>query len=140
MLGLRLNSFIRICIVIFTLAIGVILFFASLANVNLSYTKRNFIYYYAFTFDEIKNVPLISNDYIIYYDSPDGNNTMTNEIIFSNVKLSRLTELIKYTENMGFIKYYDKYWKDERWRKDNTIINIKQNDTERTILFVVEKN
>ncbi|WP_241538309.1 hypothetical protein [Xenorhabdus sp. KK7.4] len=65
---------------------------------------------------------------------------MTNEIIFSNVNLSSLTELIKYTENMGFIKYYDKYWKDERWHKGNTIISIKQNDTERTILFLVEKN
>ncbi|MDR0218790.1 MAG: hypothetical protein LBI71_07905 [Enterobacteriaceae bacterium] len=122
------------------LVIAIILFFASLANVNLSYTKRNFIYYYAFTFNEIKDIPLISDDYIIYYDSPDGNDTMTNEIVFSNVKLNRIPELIKYTENMGFIKYYDSYWKDERWHKDNTIISIKQNDTDRTILFLVEKN
>ncbi|CDL83879.1 hypothetical protein ID852_17490 [Xenorhabdus sp. 42] len=140
MLGLRLSNFIRICIVIFSLIIGIIFFIASLANVNVSYTKRNFIYYYMFTFNEIKNAPLISSDYIIYYDSPDGNNTMTNEITFSNVKSNRLVELIEYTENMGFKKYFDKYWGDERWRKDGTTISIKQNDTDRTILFLVEKN
>ncbi|WP_255523029.1 hypothetical protein [Xenorhabdus sp. PB62.4] len=135
-----MSKSIRICIAISILTIGVIFLIASLANVNLSYTKRNFIYYYAFTFDEIKNVPFISNDYIIYYDSPDGSNTMTNEIVFSNVKLSRLTELIEYTENMGFKKYFDKHWGDERWHKDDTIISIQQNDTESTILFLVEKN
>ncbi|WP_244431818.1 hypothetical protein [Xenorhabdus szentirmaii] len=65
---------------------------------------------------------------------------MTNEITFSNVKSNRLVELIEYTENMGFKKYFDKYWGDERWRKDGTTISIKQNDTDRTILFLVEKN
>ncbi|WP_240042329.1 hypothetical protein [Photorhabdus khanii] len=112
----------------------------SLANVNLSYTKENFIYYNMFTFDEIKNIPLISNDYIIYYDSPDGTPTMTNKIVFSNVNLNNKSELIKYVENMGFEKYFDEYWRDEYWRKDNVLINIKQNDTKRTILFLVEKN
>ncbi|WP_244590615.1 hypothetical protein [Xenorhabdus mauleonii] len=135
-----MSNFIRIGVVISALIIGVIFFIASLANVNLSYTKRNFIYYHAFTFDEIKNVPLISNDYIIHYDSPDGNNTMMNEIVFSNVNLNNLTKLIEYTESMGFKKYFDKYWGEDRWCKNDTTISIKQNDTEHTILFLVEKN
>ncbi|WP_249043103.1 hypothetical protein [Xenorhabdus doucetiae] len=111
----------------------------SLANVNLSYTKKNFIYYNMFTFDEIKHIPLISNNYIIYYDSPDGTSTMTNDIVFSNVDLDSETELIKYVENMGFEKYYDQYWGDERWQKNDVIITIKQDGTKRTILFSVEK-
>ncbi len=36
---------------------------------------------------------------------------------------------------MGFEKYFDEYWSDEYWRKDNVLINIKQNDTKRTVLF-----
>ncbi|MDX7999042.1 hypothetical protein FE394_07480 [Xenorhabdus sp. Reich] len=140
MLGFRLNNFIRICIVISVLIVCVLFFIASLANVNLSYTKRNFIYYHALTFDEIKGIPLISDDYIIYYDSPDGSQTMTNEIVFSNVNLSRKKELIEYVESMGFKKYFDKYWNEERWGKDNVRISIKQNDTKRIILFLVEIN
>ncbi|WP_246550893.1 hypothetical protein [Photorhabdus caribbeanensis] len=112
----------------------------SLANVNLSYTKENFIYYNMFTFDEIKSIPLISNDYVIYYDSPDGTSTIINKIVFSNVNLNSKSELIKYVESMGFEKYFDEYWHDEYWRKDNVLINIKQNDMKRTVLFLVEKS
>ncbi|MGV8004652.1 hypothetical protein QPK14_21990 [Photorhabdus temperata subsp. temperata] len=140
MLGFRLSSFIRIIVVIAILIGCVLIFTMSLANINLSYTKKNFIYYNIFTFDEIKNIPLISNDYIIYYDSPDGTPTMTNKIAFSNVNLNNKSELIKYVESLGFEKYFDEYWRDEYWRKDNVLINIKQNDTKRTILILVEKN
>ncbi|CCW29681.1 conserved exported hypothetical protein [Xenorhabdus nematophila F1] len=139
MLGLRLSSFIKIIFFIFILIGCVLIFLMSLVNVNLSYTKNNFIYYNMFTFDEIKNFPLISKDYIIHYDSPDGTATMTNDIVFSNVDSDRKNELIKYVESMGFKKYFDKYWGDERWCKDGVIINIKQSDTENTILFLVEK-
>ncbi|WP_238591515.1 MULTISPECIES: hypothetical protein [Photorhabdus] len=135
MLGFRLSRFIRIVVVIAILIGCVLIFTMSLANVNLSYTKKNFIYYNMFTFDEIKNIPLISKDYIIYYDSPDGTPTMTNKIVFSNVNLNNKSELIKYVESMGFEKYFDEYW-----RKDNVLINIKQNNIKRTILFLVEKN
>ncbi|CDG17581.1 hypothetical protein [Xenorhabdus doucetiae] len=137
--GLRLSSFIRILVFISIFIGCVVIFFMSLANVNLSYTKKNFIYYNMFTFDEIKHIPLISNNYIIYYDSPDGTSTMTNDIVFSNVDLDSETELIKYVENMGFEKYYDQYWGDERWQKNDVIITIKQDGTKRTILFSVEK-
>ncbi|PQQ28321.1 hypothetical protein C6H64_14760 [Photorhabdus luminescens] len=140
MLGFRLSSFIRMIVVISVLIGCALVFIMSLANVNLSYTKENFIYYNMFTFDEIKNIPLISNDYVIYYDSPDGTSTTINKIVFSNVNLNSKSELIKYVESMGFDKYFDEYWRDEYWRKDNVLINIKQNDTKRTILFLVEKN
>ncbi len=140
MLGFRLSSFIRMIVVISVLIGCALVFIMSLANVNLSYTKENFIYYNVFTFDEIKSIPLISNDYVIYYDSPDGTSTTINKIVFSNVNLNSKSELIKYVESMGFEKYFDEYWRDEYWRKDNVLINIKQNDTKQTVLFLVEKN
>ncbi|MBS9425443.1 hypothetical protein EAE90_17885 [Photorhabdus caribbeanensis] len=140
MLGFQLNSFIRIIVVISVLIGCALVFIMSLANVNLSYTKENFIYYNMFTFDEIKSIPLISNDYVIYYDSPDGTSTIINKIVFSNVNLNSKSELIKYVESMGFEKYFDEYWHDEYWRKDNVLINIKQNDMKRTVLFLVEKS
>ncbi|QXF33567.1 hypothetical protein CE143_10660 [Photorhabdus luminescens] len=140
MLGFRLSSFIRMIVVISVLIGCALVFIMSLANVNLSYTKENFIYYNMFTFDEIKSIPLISNDYVIYYDSPDGTSTTINKIVFSNVNLNSKSELIKYVESMGFEKYFDEYWRDEYWRKDNVLINIKQNDTKQTVLFLVEKN
>ncbi|WP_391529115.1 hypothetical protein [Photorhabdus akhurstii] len=140
MLGFRLSSFIRMIVVISVLIGCALVFIMSLANVNLSYTKENFIYYNMFTFDEIKSIPLISNDYVIYYDSPDGTSTIINKIVFSNVNLNSKSELIKYVESMGFEKYFDEYWRDEYWRKDNVLINIKQNDTKQTVLFLVEKS
>ncbi len=140
MLGFRLSSFIRMIVVISVLIGCALVFIMSLANVNLLYTKENFIYYNVFTFDEIKSIPLISNDYVIYYDSPDGTSTTINKIVFSNVNLNSKSELIKYVESMGFEKYFDEYWRDEYWRKDNVLINIKQNDTKQTVLFLVEKN
>ncbi|PHM27975.1 hypothetical protein [Xenorhabdus innexi] len=128
-------------IVVISIIIGcTIIFIGSFANVNLEYTKKNFIYYNLFTFDEIKNIPLISDNYIIYYNSPDGSSTMTNDIVFSNVNQDKKEELINYVENMGFQKYYDEYWGDERWRKGDVTINIKQNDNEHTILFLVEQS
>ncbi|KGM26280.1 hypothetical protein KS18_21650 [Photorhabdus luminescens] len=135
-----MSSFIRMIVVISVLIGCALVFIMSLANVNLLYTKENFIYYNVFTFDEIKSIPLISNDYVIYYDSPDGTSTTINKIVFSNVNLNSKSELIKYVESMGFEKYFDEYWRDEYWRKDNVLINIKQNDTKQTVLFLVEKN
>ncbi|WP_274714955.1 hypothetical protein [Xenorhabdus bovienii] len=65
---------------------------------------------------------------------------MTNDVVFSNVNLNRKTELIKYVEDMGFKKYFDEYWREESWKKDNVRISIQQNNTKRTILFLVEKS
>ncbi|MCP9267541.1 hypothetical protein M5U04_05380 [Xenorhabdus sp. XENO-1] len=144
MLKLVSNSFIRklffVFIPISIFLVSIFLFVMSLASVNFSYTKTNFIYYYLYTFNEIKNVPLISDDYIIYYSSPDGSDRMTNDVVFSNVNSNRKTELIKYVEDMGFKKYFDEYWREESWKKDNVRISIQQNNTKRTILFLVEKS
>ncbi|PHM42729.1 hypothetical protein Xszus_02473 [Xenorhabdus szentirmaii] len=78
--------------------------------------------------------------HLIYYDSPDGSITMTNTIVFSNVNVNRKKELIEYVESIGFKKYFDKYWNEEYWGKDNVRISIKQSDAERTIWFLVEIN
>ncbi|WP_099143412.1 hypothetical protein [Xenorhabdus kozodoii] len=107
------------------------------------YTKNDFIRYNLFTFDEVKNIPIISNNYIVSYDSPDGIKPMSNSILFSNVNLNRKVELINYIEKLGYIKDINAYWNtdgSESWHKGNVFIQIKQNDTDRTILFLVEKN
>ncbi|PHM49041.1 hypothetical protein [Xenorhabdus miraniensis] len=110
---------------------------------HFSYTKNDFIKYNLFTFDEVKNVPIISNDYVIYYDSPDGVKPMTNSVLFSNVNPNRKIKLISYIEKLGYIKDINAYWNtdgSESWSKGDLFIQIKQNDTDRTILFLVEKN
>ncbi|MGV7960575.1 hypothetical protein QPK13_05465 [Photorhabdus tasmaniensis] len=135
MLALKLNNFIKrtfiILVCLGVISIAPILF----VNVNLSYTKNDFIKYNIFTFDEIKGMPFISSDYIIYYDSPDGTKLMINEVVFFNVNPNRKIEIINYIENTGFLKNEDNYW-----NKGNVVIKIEQNDTEHTILFSVEKN
>ncbi|MBQ0423471.1 hypothetical protein, partial [Proteus mirabilis] len=77
---------------------------------HFSYTKHDFIRYNLFTFDEIKNAPIISSNYIIFYDSPDGVAPMTNSILFSNVNPNRKIELINYIENLGYVKDINAYW------------------------------
>ncbi|MCC8459420.1 hypothetical protein [Photorhabdus aegyptia] len=135
MLALKLNKFIKKIFIIF-ICLGVILIIPVLfVNINLSYTKNDFIKYNMFTFDEIKGMPFISSDYIIYYDSPDGTKPMINEVVFSNVNPNRKIELINYIENIGFMKNGGEYWS-----KGNIFIKIKQGDTDRTVLFSVEKN
>ncbi|MBS9425884.1 hypothetical protein EAE90_20225 [Photorhabdus caribbeanensis] len=130
-----MNNFIKKIFIIF-ICLGVILIIPVLfVNINLSYTKNDFIKYNMFTFDEIKGMPFISSDYIIYYDSPDGTKPMINEVVFSNVNPNRKIELINYIENIGFMKNGG-----EDWSKGNIFIKIKQGDTDRTVLFSVEKN
>ena len=51
--------------------------------------------------------------------------------------------MINYIENLGYVKDINAYWNtdgNESWRKDNLFIQIKQNNSEHTILFLVEKN
>ncbi|MFD0709266.1 hypothetical protein [Photorhabdus akhurstii] len=135
MLALKLNKFIKRIFIIF-ICLGVVLIIPVLfVNINLSYTKNDFIKYNMFTFDEIKGMPFISSDYIIYYDSPDGTKPMINEVVFSNFNPNRKIELISYIENIGFVKNGGEYWS-----KGNILIKIKQGDTDRTVLFSVEKN
>uniref|UniRef100_UPI0036D7D95A hypothetical protein n=1 Tax=Photorhabdus sp. RM322S TaxID=3342825 RepID=UPI0036D7D95A len=135
MLALKLNNFIKRTFIILV-CLGVISIIPILfVNVNFSYTKNDFIKYNMFTFDEIKVMPFISSDYVIYYDSPDGTKPMINEIVFFNVNPNRKIEIINYIENTGFLRK-----EDNDWHKGNILIKIKQNDTERTIMVSVEKN
>ncbi|CDH24463.1 hypothetical protein [Xenorhabdus bovienii] len=67
---------------------------------------------------------------------------MANSILFSNVNTNSKVELINYIEKLGYIKDINAYWntdESESWSKGNLFIQIKQNDTDRTILFLVEK-
>ncbi|CCW30716.1 conserved hypothetical protein [Xenorhabdus nematophila F1] len=143
MWGLNLNKIIKITfIALFFLGLTFTIPILFVDN-HFSYTKNDFIRYNLFTFDEVKNTPIISNDYIISYDSPDGIKPMTNSVLFSNVNLNRKVELINYIEKLGYIKDINAYWNtdgSESWNKGNVFIQIKQNDTDRTILFLVEKN
>ncbi|PWC12899.1 hypothetical protein B4923_09835 [Brenneria roseae subsp. americana] len=137
-----MNNFIKtIFIVVF---LGLVLTIPILfVNVSFSYTKSDYIKYNIFTFNEIKKMPFISDNYIIYYDSPDGTTPKTNRIIFSTVNLTRKSELVNYIESLGFQRYEDKIWsendKNEFWRKNDDIVNIIQNDAENTIYFSVQK-
>ncbi|MFC3395833.1 hypothetical protein [Brenneria rubrifaciens] len=113
-------------------------------NVDFSYTKNDYIKYNIFTFDEIKKMPFISDDYIIYYNSPDGTTPMTNSVVFSNANPSGKSELVNYIENLGFQRYEDKIWSEYNsnafWRRKDSVINITQNDTEYTVSFSVQKS
>lgn len=91
----------------------------------------------------MKSKTLLLFQAIIFYDSPDGVAPMTNSILFSNVNPNRKIELINYIENLGYVKDINAYWNtdgNESWRKDNLFIQIKQINSEHTILFLVEKN
>ncbi|MBG3036852.1 hypothetical protein GHV27_03025 [Proteus mirabilis] len=138
-----MNKLIKFIFIVLLL-VGLILSLPMLfVDNHFSYTKQDMIRYNLFTFDEIKNAPIISNNYIIFYDSPDGVAPMTNSILFSNVNPNRKIELINYIEKLGYVKDINAYWNtdgSESWSKGDLFIQIKQNDTEHTILFLVEKN
>ncbi|WP_262859570.1 MULTISPECIES: hypothetical protein [Enterobacterales] len=104
------------------------------------YTKLNIVYYYLYTFDEIKEMPIISSEYKINYEPVDGNSADFNDIIFFNVDAERNHELFDYIKQSGFSGEFDQYRKRERWVKDNTKIDIIINETEQTTSFLVEKN
>ncbi|HIH4848699.1 TPA: hypothetical protein ACYSAQ_002972 [Morganella morganii] len=104
------------------------------------YTKLNIVYYYLYTFDEIKKIPMISGEYEINYEPVDGNSAEFNDIIFFNVDTKRNHELFDYVKWSGFSGEFDQYRKRERWVKDNTKIDIIINEAEQTTSFLVEKN
>ncbi|MEQ4915668.1 hypothetical protein [Morganella morganii] len=104
------------------------------------YTKLNIVYYYLYTFDEIKEMPMISSDYKINYEPVDGNSAEFNDIVFFNVDTKRNHELFDYVKRSGFSEKFDQYRKREQWVKDSTKINIIINEAEQTTSFLVEKN
>lgn len=118
--GLILSKLIIFPLFIFFLFVTVIFLFL---RVNREYTKLNIVYYHLYTFDEIKEMPIISSDYKISYEPVDGNSGEFNDIIFFNVDAKRNHELFDYVKRSGFSGEFDQYRKRERWVKDNTKID-----------------
>ncbi|MEM8111609.1 hypothetical protein Q4S27_21075, partial [Morganella morganii subsp. sibonii] len=75
------------------------------------YTKLNIVYYHLYTFDEIKEMPIISSEYQINYEPVDGNSGEFNDIIFFNVDAKRNHELFDYVKRSGFSGEFDQYRK-----------------------------
>lgn len=135
--GLKLSKFIVLPLFIFLfLATAIFLFLPG----NREYTKINIVYYNLYTFDEVKNVPMLSDVYQITYDPVDGNSSEFNDIIFFNVNADENKKLFEYVESIGFSKQFDTDKMKERWVKDNIIINIIINESEKTTSFFVEKD
>lgn len=135
--GLKLSRLIIFLLLVFSFFVTVIFLFLP---GNREYTRLNIVYYYLYTFDEIKKIPMISGEYEINYEPVDGNSAEFNDIVFFNVDTKRNHELFDYVKRSGFSEKFDQYRKRERWVKDNTKIDIIINEAEQTTSFLVEKN
>ncbi|EMO4162867.1 hypothetical protein ISO84_12355 [Morganella morganii subsp. morganii] len=135
--GLKLSRLIIFLLLVFSFFVTVIFLFLPGSR---EYTKLNIVYYYLYTFDEIKKIPMISCKYEINYEPVDGNSGEFNDIVFFNVDTKRNHELFDYVKQSGFSGEFDQYRKRERWVKDNTKIDIIINEAEQTTSFLVEKN
>ncbi len=118
--GLILSKLIIFPLFVFFLFVTVIFLFL---RVNREYTKLNIVYYHLYTFDEIKEMPIISSDYKINHEPVDGDSGEFNDIVFFNVDVKRNHELFDYVKRSGFSGEFDQYRKRERWVKDNTKID-----------------
>ncbi|ASY75780.1 hypothetical protein BJJ97_07575 [Pectobacterium polaris] len=135
------NNIIKI-IVFFITCIGFTLLLPYLfVNASYSYTKSDYIKYHLLTFKEVKEMPFISKNYSIEYDSPDGTSGLTNSVFFSNVNLEKKSELIDYLNKLGFKKHEDMFWiKDgEIWKKGDEIVNLIQDNERKIIIISFEK-
>lgn len=135
--GLKLSKLIIFLLLVFSFLVTVIFL---LLPGSREYTKLNIVYYYLYSFDEIKEIPMISGEYKINYEPIDGGSGESNDIIFFNVDAKRNPELFDYIKQSGFSGEFDQYRKRERWIKDNTKIDIIINEAEQTTSFLVEKN
>lgn len=135
--GLKLSKLIIFLLLVFSLFVTSVFLFLPGSR---EYTKLNIVYYYLYTFDEIKKIPMISGKYEINYEPVDGNSAEFNDIVFFNVDAKRNHELFDYVKQSGFSGEFDQYRKRERWVKDNTKIDIIINEKEQTTSFLVEKN
>lgn len=135
--GLKLSRLIIFPLLVFSFFVTVVSLFLPGSR---EYTKLNIVYYYLYTFDEIKKIPMISGEYEINYEPVDGNSAEFNDIVFFNVDTKRNHELFDYVKQSGFSGEFDQYRKRERWIKDNTKIDIIINEAEQTTSFLVEKN
>ncbi|HDU8584320.1 TPA: hypothetical protein RG685_003741 [Morganella morganii] len=135
--GLKLSKLIIFPLLVFSFSVTAVFLFLPGSR---EYTKLNIVYYYLYTFDEIKEMPMISNDYKINYEPVDGNSAEFNDIVFFNVDTKRNHELFAYVKRSGFSERFDQYRKRERWVKDSTKIDIIINEAEQTTSFLVEKD
>ncbi|WP_224653156.1 hypothetical protein [Pectobacterium versatile] len=135
------NNIIKI-IVFFITCIGFILLLPYLfVNASYSYTKNDYIRYHLLTFKEVKEMPFISTNYSIEYDSPDGTSGLTNSVFFSNVDLEKKLELIDYINKLGFKKHENMFWikSGEIWKKGDKTISLIQDDEKKVIIISFEK-
>lgn len=135
--GLKLSKLIIPLLLIFLFLVTVVFLFLPGSR---EYTKLNIVYYYLYSFDEIREIPMISGEYKINYEPVDGGSGESNDIIFFNVDAKRNHELFDYIKQSGFSGEFDQYRKRERWVKDNTKIDIIINESEQTTSFLVKKN
>lgn len=117
--GLILSKLIIFPLFVFFFVTVIFLFL----RVNREYTKLNIVYYHLYTFDEIKEMPIISSDYKINHEPVDEDSGEFNDIVFFNVDVKRNHELFDYVKRSGFSGEFDQYRKRERWVKDNTKID-----------------
>ena len=135
--GLRLSK-IFILLAIFFLTL--IFFSWVVLPGDRAYTKLNFIYYNMYTFDEVKKINFISDDYTINYRFIDGNANESNDVFFFNVDPEKNIELIDNLSENGFISEYDDFYNEERWVKGNIKIKITIDEKARATSLFVEKS
>ncbi|GKW16642.1 hypothetical protein PEC301937_25910 [Pectobacterium carotovorum subsp. carotovorum] len=137
MLKFRYSDFIK---AIFLLFFSIVIFIVCVGlfyEESYYYKKNDFFEYQILTLGEVKEMPFISENYKIYYYSPDGTQRLTNGVIFYHSTPDRKFELIKYIEQLGFQQYEKKPFseknKNEFWIKGNNEVNIVENEKDRTI-------
>lgn len=106
--GLKLSKLIIFLLLVFSLFVTSVFLFLPGSR---EYTKLNIVYYHLYTFDEIKEMPIISSEYQINYEPVDGNSGEFNDIIFFNVDAKRNHELFDYVKRSGFSGEFDQYRK-----------------------------
>ncbi|WP_233964202.1 hypothetical protein [Pectobacterium versatile] len=137
MLKFKYSDFIKAIFLLF-FSIGVFIISAGLLyEESYHYKKDDYFTHYALTLDEVKDIPVISDNYEFYYYSPDGTQRLTNGVVFYNPMPERKAELIKYIETLGFKKTKSIPWSygniNEVWIKGHDEVNIIQDDKNRTI-------
>ncbi|AOR63710.1 hypothetical protein [Pectobacterium wasabiae] len=137
MLKFKYSDFIKAIFLLF-LSIGIFIISAGLFYEESYYYKKNdYFTYHILTLDEVKDIPVISDNYEIYYYSQDGTQRLTNGVVFYNPIPERKAELVKYIETLGFKKIKSFPWSygniSEAWIKEHDEVNLIQDDKEKTI-------
>ncbi|ACX86365.1 hypothetical protein F6Q07_19790 [Pectobacterium parmentieri] len=137
MLKFKYSDFIKAIFLLF-FSIGVFIVSAILFyEESYHYKKNNYFTYYILTLDEVKDIPVISDNYEFYYYSQDGTQRLTNGVVFYNPIPERKAELVEYIEMLGFKKTKNIPWSyrniSEAWIKGHDEVNLIQDDKERTI-------